>query len=93
MVSGDGSIPLAELNWFHYTSGGNWGIPNAVGEGDGHINFGTSGMAGADLTTIALGAKAKLNRHIELGVVWEAPISNREDLIENRITSELIIRY
>lgn len=85
--------PLVELNWFHYTSGGNWGIPHAVGEGDGHINFGTSGMNGDNLVTIAIGAKAKLNRHVDLGIAWETPISNREDLIADRITSELILRY
>lgn len=85
--------PLVELNWFHYTSGGNWGIPHAVGEGDGHINFGTSGMNGDNLVTVAVGAKAKLNRHVDVGIAWETPISNREDLIQNRITTELILRY
>lgn len=85
--------PLAELNWYHYTSGGNWGIPNALGEGDGLINFGTSGVAGNDLVTVALGLKARLSWNVETAVVWEKPISNRQDLIGDRLIAELILRY
>ena len=85
--------PLVELNWFHYTSGGNWGIPSVVGEGDGLINIGTSGVTGNDLVTTAVGAKVRLNEHAELGVAWEAPISNRKDLIQHRLLCELILRY
>ena len=95
--------PLVELNWYHYTRSGNRGLPATValpngtvlnvGEGDGHVNLGTSDVTGNDLVTIALGAKAKLGAHIETGLVWEAPISNRKDLIDNRVTAELILRY
>ena len=38
--------PLAELNWFHYTGSGDRGLPAALGEGDGLLNLGTSGVAG-----------------------------------------------
>ena len=85
--------PLVELNWFHYTDGGNRGLPAAVGEGDGLINLGTSGVAGNDLVTVAVGASAILNDHMQTGFVWETPISNREDLIDHRITFEFILRY
>ncbi|MFO0945467.1 MAG: hypothetical protein U1D30_05905 [Planctomycetota bacterium] len=85
--------PLAELNWYHYASGGNWGIPNALGEGDGLINIGTSGVGGNDLVTAALGLKARLCWNVETAVVWEKPISNRQDLIGDRLIAELILRY
>ncbi len=85
--------PLVELNWFHWTGSGDRGLPSALGEGDGLINFGTSGVAGNDLVTVAVGLKAILNRHMDIGVAYETPISTRQDLIENRVLAELIFRY
>ncbi len=85
--------PLVEANWFHYTEGGKRGLPAALGEGDGLINLGTSGVAGNDLVTIAAGVKAIVNKHLDVGIAYETPISNRKDLIDNRILVEMIFRY
>jgi hypothetical protein len=85
--------PLAEFNWFHYTRSGNHGFPPALGEGDGLLNLGTSGVVGNDLVTAAVGLKARLNCHMDFGVAWEVPLSNRHDLIDNRLLAELILRY
>jgi hypothetical protein len=85
--------PLFEVNWYHWVAGGNRGLPPALGEGDGLLNLGTSGVAGNDLVTMAVGLKAKLNCHAEVGAAWEFPVSNRNDLIDNRLTCELILRY
>lgn len=84
--------PLAELNVFYYTGGGDR-LPNVVGEGDGLLNFGTVGVTGNTLVTVAFGAKAKLSCNLELGAAYEFPITDRKDLIENRLVTELIIRY
>ena len=85
--------PLAEVNWFGYNSGGDWGQPNALGEGDGLINLGTTGMAGHNLVTLALGMKARLSTNVETGFAWEFPLSNQKDLIDNRLICEFIVRY
>ena len=85
--------PLIEVNWFHWTESGDRGLPPALGEGDGLINLGTSGVAGNDLVTFAVGVKAILSKNMDVGVAYETPISNRKDLIDNRILAELIIRY
>ena len=84
---------LVEFNWFHYTSGGNRGLPSLLGEGDGLLNLGTSGVTGNDLVTIAVGGKVMLSENLEVGIAWETPLSNRKDLIDNRILSEMILRY
>lgn len=84
--------PLAELNWFHYTKGGDQ-LPSFVGEGDGLLNLGTNGVEGNNLVTVAFGAKAKVSCNIEVGAAWEFPITGRKDLIENRLVTELILRY
>jgi hypothetical protein len=85
--------PLLEFNWFHYASGGDHGLPPVVGEGDGLLNLGTSGVAGTDLVTLAVGLKAHLSCHADTGVAWEFPISNRHDLLNNRLIAEMILRY
>ena len=85
--------PLAEVNWFHYVQGGDRGLPPALGEGDGLLNLGTSGVANHDLVTLAVGLKAKLGEHAETGVAWEFPLTHPKDLIDNRLIAEFILRY
>lgn len=85
--------PMIEANWYHWVSSGNRGLPAALGEGDGLINLGTSGVTGNDLVTVAIGAKAKLSSHVEFGGAWELPVSPRHDLLNNRLTADLIFRY
>jgi hypothetical protein len=85
--------PLVELNWFHYTGSGDHGLPPSVGELDGLINLGTSGVAGNDLVTAAAGLKFRLGDHAETGFAFEVPISSRHDFLNNRLTAELILRY
>lgn len=84
--------PLAELNVFHWTGSGDR-LPPFVGEGDGLLNLGTQGVSGNTLVTLAFGAKAKLNCNLEFGAAYEFPISDRKDIMENRLVTELIIRY
>jgi hypothetical protein len=84
--------PLVEVNWFGYTAGGDRGLP-AIGEGDGLINLGAPDMAGNHLVTIAAGLKAQFGKHLNVGVVYETPMSSRRDLIDSRILAEVIFRY
>ena len=85
--------PLTEVNWFHYTEGGHHGLPAPLGEGDGLLNLGTSGIAGTNLVTVAGGLKAIVNQHMDTGIAYEYPVSNRRDLINSRILFEMIFRY
>jgi len=86
--------PLVELNWFHWVASGDHGLPPALGEGDGLLNLGTSGVAGNDLVTCAVGLKAKLSPHADVGAAWEFPISNQNvGLLGNRLVAEFILRY
>lgn len=85
--------PLVEVNWFHWVQGGNRGLPAALGEGDGLINLGTSGVAGNDWVTVAVGAQMRLRENFDLGLAWEFPVSNRQDLLENRFFVQMVLRY
>jgi len=85
--------PLVEVNYFYFTSGGDRGIPPAVGEVDGLINLGTTGVANNSLVTLAVGGKIKPGPHLELGCAWEFPLTNRKDFLDDRLLVDLILRY
>ncbi len=81
---------LLEFNWYHWMSNVASGIP--VGGLDLY-NFGSSGVAGTDIVTGAFGLKYKPRASVEMGVCWEVPLTIRRDIIDNRITADLILRY
>ncbi len=89
---GGGFYVLAEANWYHWMKSGQVGLQGVSG-GD-LFNFGSRGIAGNDIVTGAIGVKYKpACRDMEIGVAWEAPLSNREDILNNRLTADWIIRY
>lgn len=85
--------PLAEMNWYHWTQGGNHGLPASVGEGDGLLNLGTSGVAGNNMVTLAGGLKYKISPYVITGIAYERPVGARKNLINNRVLFEMIFRY
>lgn len=87
----DGWYALTEFNWYNWIGAGAGGIPGV--EGGDLFNFGSSGVAGNDIVTGAFGGKYKPNGHVEIGVAWELPLTERRDVLENRLTVDLILRY
>lgn len=81
---------LMELNWYHWMTNVQGGLP--VGGLDLY-NFGSSGVAGTNIVTAAVGAKYKPTVNSEVGVCWEVPLTVRRDIIDNRITADVILRY
>ena len=82
---------LGEVNWFHWLGAGDNGI-NGV-EGLDLANLGSTGVAGNDIVTGALGVKYKPRNSLELGLAWETPLTEREDIIKDRLTFDVILRY
>jgi len=83
--------PLVEMNWFHYTSAGN--AHNLDFEGRDLANLGASGVGGHDTLTIATGARFKLNEAVQTGIAAEFPLAGHKDLLDYRVTFDLIFRY
>lgn len=83
---------LSETNWYHWLGAGQDGPVPGV-EGLDLINLGSPGVAGNDIVTSAAGVKFKPNGHNEIGVAFEFPITEREDILDNRLTVDWIIRY
>lgn len=83
---------FSETNWYHWLkSGTNTGL-NGV-EGLDLINLGSTGVAGNDIITSAAGVKIKPGAHSEIGVAFEFPVTQRRDIIDNRLTVDWIFRY
>ena len=87
----DGWYALTEFNWYHWMKSGNGGIPGV--EGGDLFNLGSTGVAGNDIATWAFGGKYKPSRNVELGCAWEIPMTNRRDVLQNRLTVDAIWRY
>ena len=83
---------LGETNWYHWLRAGQDGALVGV-EGLDLINLGSPGVAGNDIVTQAFGVKLKPRRNSEVGFAFEFPLTEREDIIDNRLTVDWIVRY
>ena len=83
---------FSETNWYHWTRSGLDGPVPGI-EGLDLFNLGSPGVAGNDIVTTAVGTKLKPNCHNEIGVAFEFPLTEREDIIDNRLTVDWAIRY
>jgi hypothetical protein len=84
--------PFVEVNYFYYTRAGN-SIPNLGFEGRDLFNFGAGGVSGNNTFTIAPGMRFKIRERIWTGFAVELPISGHRDLIDYRVTADLIFRF
>ncbi|MGI9516008.1 MAG: hypothetical protein ACR2NP_03090 [Pirellulaceae bacterium] len=82
---------LTEVNWYHWSNSGTGGIAGV--EGLDLFNLGSEGVTGNDIITGAVGGKFKPSQHTEIGLAYEVPITDRRDIIQNRLTFDLILRY
>ena len=62
-------------------------------EGVDLFNFGSTGVSGSDVVTLAFGMRVKPAENMEVGVAWEFPVTTLEFVIKNRLTIDWIIRY
>lgn len=83
---------VGEVNLYHWMRAGNQPALAGV-EGLDLYSFGSTGVAGNDIVTGAIGVKHKPSNWIELGLAWEAPLTSRRDILDNRITVDCILRF
>lgn len=82
---------FTEVNWYHYISDGK-AFPLPIG-GQDLFNLGSVGVEGKNSVTGAYGFKFKPNSHMEIGLAYELPYTNRQDVMKNRFTVDMIFRY
>lgn len=88
---GRGWYALTEYNWYHYLESGNNIALNI--EGGDLFNLGSNDVAGNDIVTGAFGAKYKPDACTEIGIAYELPLTDREDVLKNRLTVDYIKRF
>ena len=78
-------------------NGSSWmrsgGGPIAGIEGNDIYNLGSTGVASNNIVTMGAGLKHKPRDNVELGVVYEFPLTQRRDLLESCLTVDCIPRY
>jgi hypothetical protein len=83
--------PFLEVNYFYYASAGN-GPPLGF-EGRDLFNFGSMGVSGNNSTTLAPGIRYKFNENLQTGLAVDIPVGGHRDLIDFRVTFDVIFRY
>jgi hypothetical protein len=84
--------PLVGVNWFHWIRNAGNNFTNGI-TGLDLLNLPTSGVAGTNVVTGVVGAKWKPSGNFELGTGFEFPVTDRTDILRNRVYADVIIRY
>ena len=91
----DGWYPLFGINWFHWmrSAGAAAGGAGAPVTGIDLVDVPAFGVAGTNVVTSVVGLRLKPNPHVELGTGFEFPLTQRTDILRNRLYVDAIIRY
>jgi hypothetical protein len=90
-LAGSNFYFINEYNLYHYTKSGDGGLPGI--EGGDLFNFGSTNVRGNDIVTGAIGLKYRPSYRREFGLAWEYPLTAREDVLDNRLTFDAIVRF
>jgi len=83
-------FPLAEVNWFQYTTNGTSNF--LAGEGRDLVNFGSLAK-GSSLLTGAVGARYRYTKRLEFGGAFELPIAGNRDFFRYRLLFDVVYRF
>ena len=88
----DGFYGLVGLNWFHWmsSSGLDAGAPVT---GLDVLNIPNGNAAGTNVVTAMTGVKWKPSAHCEIGSGFEFALTDRTDILRNRLYIDFIVRY
>lgn len=88
----DGIYLLSGVNWFHWMRSAGLNSGSNV-TGLDIVNLPVNGVAGDNVVTGVAGVKLKPSRHVEIGAGFEFPLTDRTDILKNRLYADLIFRY
>ncbi|WP_173403150.1 hypothetical protein [Rhodopirellula sallentina] len=83
---------FTENSWWHWTDDADTGSAFGV-SGLDLLNLGDTAVEGNDVVTQNVGLKLKPKRNMELGMAYEFPLTDFEDIIRDRWTFDAIVRY
>lgn len=56
-------------------------------------NLGNKGVSGDSVVTLAAGARVPIGRHVSLSAAYEIPVTHQKDVIEQRVTTNLMFEF
>ncbi len=83
---------FTEFVWWHWTDDAEFGLPLGVG-GQDAFNLPSNNVEGNNLLTESIGLKYKPSANMELGAMYEFPLTGFQDIIKDRFQLECIWRY
>ena len=83
---------LVGLNWYHWMRSSNLNAGAPV-TGLDIMNIPITGVAGKNVVTAMVGGKWKPSGNCEIGSGFEFPLTNRTDILKNRLYVDFIFRY
>lgn len=87
----DSVFALLEVNWYHWLNSSNGPLTGI--EGGDLLNLGSQDVAGNDIVTMAVGTAFNLSDNLEVTCAWEFPLTQRRDLLEDRLTLAVLLNY
>lgn len=97
-TSGGTFAPLLELNGYSYlddaerNAGFGPAVPLGTEAGD-YTTLGAGEVDGNTTFTFGAGFRWKIADDITFGAAWEVPLGGREDLLDKRLTMDLVFRF
>lgn len=88
----DGIYPLVGVNWFHWMRSAGLDAGTDV-TGLDIINLPVGNVAGDNVVTGLVGVKWKPSAHCEVGSGFEFALTDRTDILKNRLYVDFLIRY
>lgn len=87
----DNAYLFTELAWWHFVDDAGRGLPGIAGQD--LFNLTSTGVEGQSIVTQSVGLKLKPTSNTEVGIAYEFPLSDFEDIISSRLMVDLIYRY
>ena len=87
----DGIYGLVGVNWFHWMRSSGNDFTGNLAELD-IMNLPAGDVAGNNVVTGVVGAKWKPGPHCELGSGFEFPLTDRTDILRDRLSVDFIFR-
>lgn len=83
---------FTENSWWYWVDDADFGLPLGV-SGQDLLNLAATNVEGNHLVTQNVGMKYKPSGNYEFGIAYEFPLTEFEDIIEDRLQVEAIFRY
>ncbi len=80
------------LNWFHWMNSSTLNLGAPVTALD-LLNIPIAGVAGTNVVSSVVGVKWKPSGNFEIGTGFEFPLTNRTDILRNRLYADVIFRF